>query len=71
MKNEKYIIEGMSCGHCAMAVKKELASLPFAEMTVEIGSAEVKYDETQITSQKITAAIEEAGYKVVSIINEQ
>lgn len=70
MKKEKYVIDGMSCGHCAMAVKKELSALPFDEVKVEIGSAEVKYDETKINSQQISAAIEEAGYKVVSVIAE-
>ncbi len=69
MKTEKYLIEGMSCGHCAMAVKKELSAVPLEEMKVEIGSAEVKYDETKVTSEQISAAIEEAGYKVVSVIN--
>jgi copper chaperone len=59
-------IEGMSCGHCVMAVKKELNKLTDVVVEdVQIGSAKVKYDETKVTEKKIEDAIEEAGYKVI------
>jgi copper chaperone CopZ len=61
-------IDGMSCGHCVMAVRKELSKLPevFVE-GVEIGKAVVKYDESKIKDEVITGAVEEAGYQVTSI----
>ena len=59
-------IEGMSCGHCVMAVKKELAKLPDVIVDdVQIGNAKVQYDETKVTEQTIEQAIKGAGYSVV------
>jgi len=59
-------IEGMSCQHCVMAVKKALGGVPAViESNVEIGSAFVKYDESKAKESDIHAAIEKAGYKVV------
>jgi copper chaperone len=65
MKLEKINIEGMSCGHCVMAVKKELGKLPISVKDVKVGSAEVEYDESKVSKKDIENAVEEAGYKVV------
>lgn len=64
MNQKKYIIENMSCQHCVMAIKKELAKLELESCDVEIGSAEVKFDETKVTEEEIISSIEEAGYSV-------
>ena len=57
-------IEGMSCGHCEMAVRKELSRLDNVKVKdVKIGQAVVEYDETKIDVRRLYAAIEEAGYK--------
>lgn len=64
MVQKNYIIENMSCQHCVMAVKKELAKLELESFDVEIGSAEVKYDELKVSEDQIISSIEEAGYKV-------
>jgi len=64
MINEKIKIEGMSCGHCVMAVKKELSKLSLRVKNVSIGSAEVEYDETKVTSDDIEKAINKAGYLI-------
>jgi len=67
MTQKEFKIEGMSCGHCVMAVKKELQKIENLKIdNVEIGSAKVEFDENQIDNQKIIDAIEEAGYKVTS-----
>ena len=55
----------MSCRHCVMAVRKELFCLPVNIKDVQIGSAEVEYDESKIDINKIYAAIREAGYEAV------
>ena len=56
----------MSCGHCVMAVKKELGKLPDVVVEdVQIGNAKVQYDETKVAEKTITDAIEKAGYSVV------
>lgn len=64
MVQKNYIIENMSCQHCVMAVKKELAKLELESFDVEIGSAEVKYDELKVSEDQIISSIEDAGYKV-------
>lgn len=59
-------IEGMSCGHCVMAVKKALDNLDgVISSEVAIGSAKVTYDEGQTDTEKIGAAVIKAGYKIV------
>ena len=59
-------IEGMSCGHCIMAVKKEISKLTDVFVDdVQVGSAKVRYDENKVTEKNIVEAIEEAGYKVI------
>ena len=58
-------IEGMSCQHCVMAVKKALGGVPgILESNVQIGNASVKYDEAKTTKEDIEGTIEKAGYTV-------
>jgi len=58
-------IEGMSCEHCVIAVRKALSGLPAVmESNVKIGSALVKYDEATGGVEDIKKAIEKAEYKV-------
>lgn len=58
-------IEGMSCNHCVMAVKKEIQKLDVAEIDVKIGEAKIKFDETKVSESEIKQAINEAGYTVL------
>jgi len=58
-------IEGMSCQHCVMAVKKAIGGLKGIENAdVMIGSAVVRYDESKVKKEDIEAAVENAGFKV-------
>jgi copper chaperone len=65
MKSALFKIEGMSCHHCVMAVKRELERLPVQSVDVKMGLAEVNYDETRLNENQLLLAIESAGYKVV------
>jgi copper chaperone len=65
MKKE-FKIEGMSCHHCVMAVKKSISELNLKKFDVKIGSAEVEFDENETTEEMIIKAIDNAGYKVVN-----
>lgn len=68
MKTLEFTIEGMTCGHCAMTVKKELSALDGVTVNeVVIGKANVTADETKTDTEKLTQAIEEAGYSVTSV----
>lgn len=64
MTTKNFEITGMTCNHCVMSVKKELEKLPVKVNNVEIGKAEVEYDESKVSDKEITAAIIEAGYNV-------
>jgi copper chaperone len=57
-------IDGMTCNHCVMAVKKELSKIPVESFDVQIGSAKVNFDGSKVQTEQIEKAIEEAGYKV-------
>jgi copper chaperone len=68
MKTQELKIEGMSCGHCVMSVKKELSKLAGVVVEdVQIGKAKIQYDETKISNQMIADTIDEAGYKLVGV----
>jgi copper chaperone len=58
-------LDGMTCNHCLMAVKKALAALPLASAEVAIGSANISFDPDKISLSAIVAAIETAGYRVI------
>jgi len=58
-------IEGMSCQHCVMRVKKALDGIAgITEANVTIGSASIKYDESKVKMEDIYSAVGKAGYKV-------
>ncbi|HXX64864.1 MAG TPA: heavy-metal-associated domain-containing protein [Bacteroidota bacterium] len=65
MKEHLIQIEGMSCEHCVMAVRKKLSALSALEIRdVSIGSARVAYDEARLSEEDLRRAIEDAGYAV-------
>ena len=64
MTELNYKINGMSCGHCVMAVKKELSKLDLESAEVEIGSARVKFDGSKTNAAAVENAIKEAGYEI-------
>ncbi len=66
MKVQELKIEGMTCGHCVMAVRKELSKLPHVKVEdVQIGKARIEYDETKTSIADFARAVEEAGYRLV------
>jgi len=65
MTEATILIEGMTCMHCAMRVKKAIETLTgITGLNVEVGKAELSYDESQISRTDIEAAIIKAGYKI-------
>ena len=66
MKMLELTIQGMSCGHCVMAVRKGLGTIPnLIVERVEIGKAVIRYDEAQVNVEDIRLAVEKTGYSVV------
>lgn len=67
MKTETLRIEGMTCNHCVMSVRRQLAGLEHLEVEdVQIGSAVISYDETIVASSDIDTAVAAAGFKVTT-----
>lgn len=65
MKSAHLTIEGMSCSHCVSAVQTALRNTPGVKTaSVEIGSADVDYDESAVTPQQLADAVGEEGYEV-------
>lgn len=61
-------VQGMSCNHCKAAVEKALKNLPgvaAAEVDLAGGTVRVSYDPGMVNDEKISRAIDLAGYKVV------
>jgi len=63
----EYMIEGMTCGHCVMHVKKALLALSGvrdAAVELDPGKARVQHDGT-VKLETVRKAVEGAGYRVV------
>jgi copper chaperone CopZ len=60
-------IDGMSCHHCVMRVKKAIDEVNGVKSSeVDVGSAKVVYDDAVTSGEAIEKAIEGVGYKIVS-----
>ena len=69
MTDATFTVQGMSCGHCKVAVESELNRLSGVERSnadFEKGTVAVRYDESQVTTEDLKGAIEEAGYTVAA-----
>jgi copper chaperone CopZ len=59
-------IEGMTCDHCVMRVKKALGLLPgVTDTQVSVGAAKASYDEMRLRKDDLKRAVEKLGYKIV------
>lgn len=63
---KSFKINGMSCQHCVIAVKKELQKLNLKNLEVKIGEAVIEFDEELTSVENVIDAITEAGYEVVA-----
>jgi len=61
-----YSVYGMSCGHCAGAVTRELSALEgVTGVQVDLGAKKVTVGSTrQLTEDEVRAAVDEAGYEL-------
>jgi copper chaperone CopZ len=62
-------IEGMTCGHCAMSVTKELQKVAGAQdiqVDPKAGTAHLATAES-VTEEALAAAVAEAGYTLTSV----
>ncbi|MFI6513261.1 heavy-metal-associated domain-containing protein [Streptosporangium sp. NPDC050855] len=68
MTTSTYTVKGMTCGHCVSSVKEEIGGLPgVTGVDVDLAGGLVTVrSEDPIDAARITAAVEEAGYEVVT-----
>lgn len=64
---KQFIVEGMTCQHCVMAVQKELNRINANDFKVEIGLVELDIEQNNLTEEQVKQAIEKAGYSVLQI----
>ncbi|NJD55606.1 MAG: heavy-metal-associated domain-containing protein [Nitrospirae bacterium] len=65
MTQTTILIDGMSCMHCVMRVKKAIEGLTgITDLNVEVGKATVSFDDAKTSQKDIEAAITRAGYKI-------
>jgi copper chaperone len=58
-------IEGMSCQHCVMRVKKAVDSVSgVSQSDVKVGAATITFDEAKVKRDEIEKAVVKAGYTV-------
>jgi copper chaperone len=68
MTTQTFSVQGMTCGHCVQAVTDEIQQIDGVtgvEVVLETGSVTVASD-TGVEEADVRAAVDEAGYEVVS-----
>jgi copper chaperone CopZ len=62
-----YLVDGMSCDHCTIAVRGEVARVPgVASVDVDLPSRRVRVRGAGVADAAVIAAIDEAGYDAVA-----
>ena len=65
MKQEIYLVDGMTCASCSSAVERVTGKLPGvqeSQVNLVMGTLDITYDETQVTPDLIIGKIDKAGY---------
>ena len=62
-----YLVPGMSCDHCVVAVTAEVAKVPgVGAVAVDLDTKLVLVHGTDVDDAAVVAAIDEAGYDAVA-----
>jgi copper chaperone len=67
MATTTFKVQGMTCNHCVMRVAKALKAVPGvqdAKVDLQRAEAIVSYDDAKVSTEKLSATVVEAGYKV-------
>ena len=68
MTQETIKVEGMSCMHCQLKVKKAVEAVEGvqrADVNLQTKQVVVDYEEGKVNLEKVKAAIKESGYEPV------
>jgi copper ion binding protein len=68
MTTATYTVTGMTCDHCVRSVREEVGQLPgVSAVDVDLASGAVTItSEGDLEASQVKAAVEEAGYELVS-----
>ena len=68
MASSTYSVAGMTCDHCVRAVTTEVSALPgVIDVVVDLPAGAVTVtSEAHVDFEALRAAVDEAGYKLVS-----
>ncbi len=63
MTVQTYTVEGMTCGHCAASVTREVSAAPgVTDATVDLDAKTLTVTADTLDDDAISAAVAEAGY---------
>ena len=65
---QTFQVTGMTCGHCVSAVQEEVGAIAdVTDVAVDLATGSVTVDSgRELTPAEVAAAIDEAGYQLVS-----
>lgn len=68
MTEQTYAVEGMTCAHCAGAVSREVRRIEgVSDVRVDVAAGTLTVGATtRVSDDAIAAAVDEAGYTVVT-----
>ena len=67
MSERNYVVDGMTCGHCEVAVREEVSQLEGVdEVDVDHGTGRLTVRGSGVDDAAVKAAVEEAGYRLAA-----
>lgn len=72
MKEEVYVIEGMTCASCSAAVERvtrKLEGVERSDVNLATNKMTIAYDETKLGPEKIKLKVEKAGFGIKEYVN--
>lgn len=72
MTTNRYLVTGMTCGHCVSAVSEELSALAgVREVSVELAAGGVSTvtvtSDESLADERVADAVDEAGYRLSGV----
>jgi copper chaperone len=62
-----YAVAGMTCNHCVMSVREEIAEIPgVRDIDIDLTTGRLAVAGQNVTDAAIAAAVAAAGYQVIA-----